>query len=248
MSRPLFRIALVTALVATLVLAGEFAPEALARVPTFRARHHEFHGLRYLTEGSVLRTAQIGPDASIWDDPSEWVERLERHPLVESASVERRFPSTLVVRVEERVPVGLVPTPTLEPVDREGRYLTLDPARFPLDYPILRVPSVPGRPDVKPSEVRIRQLASAAAVMRLEADFWREVSEIEPGIHGGIVVRRGNPEVVFRFPPQVETRRIRAGMVALEDAVTRGDGSLPLSVDLRFADYVFLDWDRGDRS
>jgi len=51
--------------------------------------------------------------------------RLRAHPLIRAVEVSRRLPGTLVVEVEERVPVGLVPTPTLQPVDRDGHRLPL---------------------------------------------------------------------------------------------------------------------------
>lgn len=248
MSRVLvFRVTLAVALVWTLSLVGEFAPQALARVPVFRVRNHEFHGLRFLRPQTVLNAAGIGPDASVWDDPSAWEERLERHPLIRDARVERRFLSTLVVRVEERAPVGLVPTPALEPVDADGRILPLDPSRFPLDYPILRVAGITHGDEEPVPDSRLRALAAAAVVMRGEAEFWSLVSEIGEGAQGGVVARRGNPEVLFLFPARVEARRIREGLAALEDAVARGEGRIPRSVDLRFDDYVFLDWGREGR-
>lgn len=244
MSRPLFRIGLAVALVATLVTALEQAPELLARVPIFEAKDHEFHGLTYLTEEAVLRTAGIGPDANLWEDPAVWEERLERHPLVAVAQVERRFPGTLVIRVEERRPVGLVPTPVLAPVDAEGRYLPLDPSRFPLDYPILR----PARGGVfgegKPASIHVRPLARAAAALRSDPEFWTDVSEIRIDHHGAVEVRWGQPEIVFQFPPQVESRRIRVGMAAVADAQRRAGDRRLLRVDQRFGDHVTLEWDR----
>jgi hypothetical protein len=243
MSRIAFRVGLGIALVWVLALAAEVAPNALAKVPVFRARNHDFVGLRYLTPETVLRTAGIGPDASLWDDPTAWEARLERHPLVHRARVRRRFPVTLVVEVEERLPVGLVPTPTLEPVDAEGRYLPLDPSRFALDFPVLR-PGPRADDDGAPSPVEIRELAAAAAVMRSEPDFWSEISEIGRGPQGGIVVRRGQPEVVFHFPPRVELTRIREALAVLRDAERRGVHRPPHSVDLRFAGYVYPYWGR----
>lgn len=247
MSRIASRVALVLALVWALSLAADAAPQALARVPVFRARNHEFHGLRFLSAQSVLRTAGIGPDASLWDDPEEWEARLERHPLVERARVERRFPWTLVVRVQERSPVGLVPNPTLEPVDAEGRFLPLDPSRFPLDYPVLRPASIEGAGKDELSAVAVRDLAAAAALLRSDAEFWSQVSAIEPGPHGELVVHWGSPEILFRLPPRVEPQRLREALAVLADARARGDGRAPMSVDLRFADYVFLDWGRGGK-
>lgn len=243
MPRIILRVAVTLVLLTTLSLAGRAAPEALARVEIFQARNHEFEGLRFLSGATVLNAAGIGPEASIWDDFEPWVERLEDHPLVVDARVRRRFPNTLVVTVQERAPVGLVPNPTLEPVDREGRFLPLDPSRFPLDYPVLRPGRLSGEDEL--SQVQVRELAAAAEIMRQEGEFWSGISEVAPGDHGDLVVRWGSPEVVFRLTTPVEPRRIRAGMAALQHARDRTQGQTPRSVDLRFSDRVFLDWGPG---
>jgi hypothetical protein len=244
--RTLFRVLLLAAFVWSLSLADQVVPRALARIPVFQARDHEFVGLRYLTSESVLRTAGIGFDASLWDDPAEWEARLERHPLIRHASVRPRFPSTLVVEISEREPVGLVPTPTLEPVDAEGRYLPLDPTRFRLDYPILYPPEAPGGTDT-PSSVRVRPLAGVSADLRGEPEFWRQVSEISTGEHNDVVLRWGEGRIEFRLLEQVDIARIQDALNALEDARERSGGRLPEVVDLRFAEWIILDWGREGR-
>ena len=242
MNRHWSRIAGAAVLLTLLTVAGRRVPEALARVSTFRATDHEFHGLRFLTGETVLLAAGIGPEANLWDDPTPWEERLESHPLVRSAAVGRRFPGTLTITVEERTPVGLVPRPTLEPVDRDGRALPLDPSRFPLDYPILRPGSVGGESG-EASTVQLRELAAEAETIRQESDFWSGVSEVRPGPHGGFELFWGQPTVLFRMAKPVELRRIREGMAALQDARERADGRWPRSVDLRFANLVILGWE-----
>jgi cell division protein FtsQ len=60
------------------------------------------------------------------------------HPQVESVTVTRRLPGTLVVRVVERHPVALVSgAGGLRAVDEHGRRLPLDPSRTPVDAPIV---------------------------------------------------------------------------------------------------------------
>jgi hypothetical protein len=242
MARLLLRVVVAAAVLTLVALGGRHVPEALARVDTFRATHHEFRGLRFLTGDTVLQVAGIGPEANLWEDPAAWEQRLEAHPLVRHASVGRRFPGTLTITVEERTPVGLVPRPTLEPVDRDGRALPLDPSRFPLDYPILRPGSLEGEGD-EGSTVQLRALAAAAETIRQEGEFWSGVSEVRPGPHGGFEVFWGQPTVLFRLAGPVELRRIREGMAALEDARKRAPGRSPLSVDLRFDDLVILGWE-----
>jgi cell division protein FtsQ len=57
---------------------------------------------------------------------------------VESVTVTRRLPGTLVVRVLERQPVALVETPGgLRAVDERGRRLPLDPSKTPVDAPVV---------------------------------------------------------------------------------------------------------------
>ena len=246
MTKLLLRVAAAAVLLVLLTLVGREVPAALAKVSTFRATDHEFHGLRFLTDETVLRTAGIGPEANLWDDPSAWEQRLQAHPLVRTASVGRRFPNTLTITVEERTPVGLVPRPTLEPVDREGRALPLDPSRFPLDYPILRPGSVDGvEREEEFSAVQLRELAAAAETIRQESDFWSGVSEVRPGPHGGFEVQWGadGALVLFRMAKPVELRRIREGMAALKDARERTEDRWPRSVDLRFANLVILGWE-----
>ena len=112
-------------------------------VDTFRATDHEFQGLRFLTGETVLIAAGIGPEANLWEDPSPWEERLESHPLVPDRfgrPALSRDPDDHCGRTD---PVGLVPRPTLEPVDRRPGP-PLDPSRFPLDYPILRPGTMEG--------------------------------------------------------------------------------------------------------
>ena len=243
-TRPIFRVGLGVALALALVAAVNAAPGWFQELAVFDARRFDVRGIAYLTEGQVLRAAGIGPGASLWEDPEPWVQRLQRHPLVERAEVRRRFPATLVVEVEERQPVGLVPNPTLVPVDGEGRYLPLDPSRFPLDYPILRpVWTGEGR-EGRPPSIRIRPLAQAAVILRREAEFWREVSEIRIDHHGTVEVRWGDPEVLFQFPPRLEEYRIRKAMTALRHAEGRAGGRRLIRVDQRFGDHVTLGWDR----
>lgn len=242
MTKLLIRVGAAAFLLTLLAMAGRQVPDALARVGTFRATDHEFHGLRFLTGETVLIAAGIGPEANLWEDPSPWEESLESHPLVRTASVGRRFPSTLTITVEERTPVGLVPRPTLEPVDRDGRALPLDPSRFPLDYPILRPGAMEGG-EGEMSAVQLRELAAAAEAIRQESEFWSGVSEVRPGAHGGFEVLWGQPTVLFRLAKPVKLRRIREGMAALHDARDRAEGRWPLSVDLRFASLVILGWE-----
>ena len=207
--------------------------ERFVRMEVFRVTGVELEGARHLSREDAVASAGIGVGASVWDDPSPWEARLAQHPLVRSARIMRRLPSTLVLVVEESDPVALLPTPTLQPVDEDGRVLPLDPTLHPLDLPLLRV---------DPSEERgIRILsAESARLGRVEPAFLGEVSELALDEQGNVLAGWGLPQVTFRFRPHVTSRRLREGKRALADAVRREPGGRAGTVDLRWADQVVV--------
>jgi cell division protein FtsQ len=115
-----------------------WGPPLLSNLAFFRARKVEIRGATYLSPSEVLSRLAIDSGASVWDDPEPWISRLEQHPQVESVRIERRLPGTLVVVVEENLPVALVPARTgFTAIDGAGRQLPIDPAGASLDLPIL---------------------------------------------------------------------------------------------------------------
>src|SRR5574341_1229401 len=117
------------------------APAVLRRVELFRVREVEIVGLRYLAPESVLAVLRLdpAPRANVFQDLDGLADRVRRMPGVEDATVRRRLPGVLEVRVTEVVPVAFVPTGRgLTVVDGEGRPLPFDPSRAsaPLDLPV----------------------------------------------------------------------------------------------------------------
>ena len=224
---------LALAVLLALVAAGGRVREALMGMEAFRVTDVELEGGLHLTRDEAAAAAAVPPGASVWDDPTPWEERLRAHPLVRAARVRKRLPGTLVLVVEEREPVGLLPTPTLEPVDGEGRILPLDPAADALDLPLVRVDLTdPGR---------LRILAGELARLgRVDPAFLGGVSEVAADERGDVVASWGVPMVTFRFRPRTPPRRLKEGLRALAHATDRKGGGAPRAVDLRWADQVVV--------
>jgi cell division protein FtsQ len=107
----------------------------------FRVRHVEVRNARYTPAADVLERIHIDTTFSIWDELDSLEARVARHPQVDSVRISRRFPSTLVVRLVEKVPVALIPSRDgLRAYDAAGRLLPLDPSRTPVDLPLLARP------------------------------------------------------------------------------------------------------------
>jgi len=114
-----------------------WGPAAARRLAFFRVRRVEIVGLRYLAPHAVLRQMRVDTTYSVWDrlDPIE--ARVRLLPQVRDVHVERRLPGTLVVRIDENLPVALVPSPSgFRAFDAQGRVLPIDPSRAGLDLPI----------------------------------------------------------------------------------------------------------------
>lgn len=219
-------------------------PALLRDVELFRVRDVGLEGGRFLDEDEATEVAAIPAGASVWDDPAPWEARLRGHPLVRDVRIRRELPGTLVMEVDERVPVAFAPTPVLRPVDARGEPLPLDPAAHALDLPVLRPP--PGGDDPVPGAVRLRELAGEVARLgEIAPVLAARISEVGIDEEGrGLTVRLGKPGVTVRFRRPVTRRRAREALLVLADAVTRRGGLVPESVDLRFADQVVVRYPR----
>lgn len=238
--RSQIRVLLGTLLVGAAAVWGPRGFDAMARMQTFRIADVDVAGAQVLAEDSVVAQLRLGQFASVWGDRDEWADRLVRHPLIRTARVERRLPNGLRVEIEERRPVALAATPTLEPVDAEGVRLPIDPTLYRLDLPIIdatRFP--PADAAVFPAEVR----GLAAEVQHLwetDADLYHRISTIRQAEDGSLVVRLMTPDVEMLLPARTPEGRLREATAALEHAIRTAPADLPSVVDLRYADQVVV--------
>jgi hypothetical protein len=234
------RILLGTMAVASLAQWGPAVPEVLTRMDTFRLREVEVRGARFLTRDVVVDQLGVGPQTSIWTDVGVLRDRLLDHPMVLEARVTRRPPHGLLVTLEERQPIALAPTPTLEPVDADGHRLPLDPAAHRLDLPIIvseRTPPQGSR--LFPEDVR-ELAAELDHLMNADTAFLQMVSSVRLDARGAIVARWSDPPVEFLLPTKASPARLREGLGALSNAISRTPRAVPDEIDLRFADQVVV--------
>jgi len=238
MMRRLLRIGLWLSVAGGVALAAAWLPDALAEIEYFRATEFDVVGNRIVDLDQVLETAAIPPYASVFDMADSWEARLEQHPLIRKAEITRVLPRTLVLTIEEKVPVALAAGLLLGPVDRDGQVLPLDPAEHRMDLPLLRAAGTLG--DLSTSQLRIL----AMEVERLTKDdpsFMAAVSEIALDEKGdATVVVEGDVHV--RYRPPLSHRRLRDGLTVLEDAGRRRPGQQTAIVDLRYADQVVVSY------
>jgi len=222
---------------AALIVSG--MPRLLAKMEAFRVSHFSVAEARFLGVDEALRWARIPADASVWDDPSEWEERLRGHPLVEAVEIRKDLPRGLVFHVREKDPVALFPRPTLEPVDAEGRSLPVDPSIHRLDLPVIR-PAVSGG-ERKLATDEVQALArELGRLERIDPRFVSSISELALQPRGDVVATLLDPGVELRFRPPLTTLRLEEAMQALAHASDRVGADGVTAVDLRYDDQIVV--------
>lgn len=134
----LLRLVLVTVAVLGTAASPWWGPPALSTLDFFHLRRVVFEGMRYTPRAEALALLQVDTLQSVWQDLAPLAARLESHPLIERAVVERQLPGTMLVQVTEREPVALVRRRDgrLDPVDGTGHRLPIDPVKVPMDVPL----------------------------------------------------------------------------------------------------------------
>jgi cell division protein FtsQ len=234
------KILLATACVGAVVAWGGDLPDAVVHHSAFHVEEVEVRGLRFMSEEAVVALLALGPATSVWSDKAVWSDRLLAHTLIKEAEVTRRPPDGLLVSVVERTPIALAPTPTLEPIDAEGVRLPLDPAEYRLDLPVIHTRRLPPSGSrLVPEDVRLLA-AEVEHLMAADTAFLQLVSSVAWDGRGALVVSWTEPPVTFLLPAHASPARLREGIGALADAVTKSPGRPPAAIDLRFADQVVV--------
>jgi cell division protein FtsQ len=127
--------AIVFLLVASIPL---WAPLLLRRMNFFHVRRLEIVGTRYIASSEIVARASVDTMRSVWDPMTPIERRVKTHPGVQTVSIRRKLPSTLVITVTEYQPVALVPGPQgFRVFDERGVALPIDLTRVAVDAPVL---------------------------------------------------------------------------------------------------------------
>ncbi|MCA0375958.1 MAG: FtsQ-type POTRA domain-containing protein [Gemmatimonadetes bacterium] len=216
------RIALGAVAVAVLGGAPWWGPLALSRLDYFHVRRIAFDGTRFARTRDLLPLLAVDTLESVWQPLPPLADRLLTHPLVAAARVERRLPGTLVITVEEREPVALVPQGgRLAPADGDAHILPIDLAAHPLDLPVV-------------ATVDTAALRVLDALRRDAPTLYARVTQVSrPNAQE---LRFALGALVVRTRPEVTVARFRDILLVEADLARQQRRALEL--DLRFRDQV----------
>ncbi len=240
---------ILAAVAAGTLLCAASAPHFLRQLRVFRVRNVEVLGTRMLAPKTALETSGIDSASSVFDDPAPWRDSLLAHPLVAEAHIARRPPGTVVIEVVETVPVALVRTPVLRPVDARGRLLPMEPAFGDQDHPVLG--GVPETTDAAVTDERVlRTLQGLAAVRVWQPLLWPWISEAHAGRDHMRLLLRWPESAELLLPLPVDSAGLEHVRLVIADLAATGgpgqDGELARlrRLDARFHEQVLVTLDR----
>lgn len=222
--RPGWKVLGVLLLVAIVVSAPRWGTAALSRLAFFRVRQVEVRGTMYLPPQDVAARLRVDTLVSVWDELEPLRARVMGHPQIADVRISRRLPGTIVVTIDENLPVALVATRRgMQPFDSAGRALPIDPARTALDLPVLYAAD--------------RELMGSLARIAVE----------QPALYRRInAVTRDGPDAMtleldsirVRARPGVSGTRLADIFPVESDLARRGANAIEL--DLRYRDQVIV--------
>jgi cell division protein FtsQ len=216
-----------------------WGPGVLREVPWFAAVRVEVAGTRLLAPHDVVALSGVRIGDNVWTAPEAWEAALREHPVLEAAEVERKLPGTLRIRVREKRPVALVRAGTLRPATAAGEVLPVDPARAPMDLPVLAGALADTATQVT-DPAQLALLAEAGRLAALDPALLARVSELR--VEGGdmrLVLAAPRADIVL--PAGADDERLTQVRAVLRDVEPRmADRGGRAEVDARFADQVVV--------
>ncbi len=157
----------------------------LAHWSLFRLNRIEIRGLNRLSQEEVLQVADIGVNDNLFAlDVKKIGQSLEAHPWISRATVKRRLPDTLVIKLWEETPIALTAIDgRLYLTDAQGRLFKVLEPKEPASYPIIT--------GIRSEMVSDGQLASSLRpVLKLLSDLRRATSLLPVDKVSEILVRK----------------------------------------------------------
>lgn len=222
--RPGWKILAVLLLLGLIVTAPQWGTASLARLDFFRVRHVEVRGTRYLPPQEVAARLQVDTLVSVWDDLKPLRSRVMGHPQIADAEISRKLPGSIVVTIRENLPIALVATRRgMQPFDSAGRALPIDPARIPLDLPVLYAADR-------------ELLGSLARIAAEQPVLYQRINAVTRDGADAMTLELGSIRV--RARPGVSGTRLADIFPVESDLARRGANAAEL--DLRYRDQVIV--------
>ena len=228
------KVAVASACVVGGVAVYRLVHDYVLRAPAFAIAQLEVKGMERVAEEELLDTADVHLGDNVFRRPVEEIRsRVQGHPWIAEATVERRLPGSVSISVEEHEPVAVLSLRGLYLVSADGTVFKPVELGDPVDLPV--VTGLDEGEFVRNRAFRTAVLLEVVALMHeyRSAGLWRRepIAEIRVEPSGGLSLRVGEDAMLVRLgrgPHRLKLRRLRRILDRLDESESR-------------AEYVYLD-------
>ena len=151
--------------------------------PYMKLEHVEIRGVDETTKNQLIQMCGLNLDQGLLSlKLASLKKKMEQHPWIRTATVERRFPHTLIVEVEKEDPVAVVLLNQLFYMNRWGQMFKPVLPAEEMDFPVIT-----GIWATDPNQKeKLNQTVHVLTVLEAEEDLWslKNLSEIHLNRNG----------------------------------------------------------------
>ncbi len=192
----------------------------------------EIKNLKYLPQSEILRLANIPGGANIFTLPLEDIEtRLKGNPLIKKAQIIRKWPSVLVIQIQECDPLVKI-------IDQGKEYL-LDPEAPAIKNPLMHPIPLPVLAGLPINDTRLPAVINFLFSLRQQGlDLFQESASFTMDTAKGLIVQLSSGLTLYWGEPDTKMigENIRRLRQVRNDVENKGT-SLQY-IDLRFKNVV----------
>ena len=203
--------------------------------PYMKLTHVEIHGVDEGLKNELLQMSGLTSEQGLLSLKLESLKkRMEKHPWVRTATVQRRFPDTLIVQVEKEEPVMLVLLDRFFYMNRYGKLFKPVTQAEKMDFPILT-----GLSQKDPEEnENMDRITHVLKVLETEKENWslQNLSEIHLGKNGGISLYFNHLQAAIRISKQNVAGKMEELKQVAKHLRESGKINLVTQIDLNHVD------------
>ncbi len=204
----------------------------------------DVHGNRILKAEEIKSQLKIGKNVRLTDVELGKIEaRLRKNPFVRSVLVSRRFPSTLDIEIEERIPVAYISGRNkMWMVDEEGVLLPPLKGSRALDLPVIvGMKNFREKPAVQVQNEKILQAVWLLTTARtLDKNLYYQIDNVSYSRARGLVAYLTKPSLPLYFGRELDVRQIEYVRAILKKLRRERRLASTRYIDLRFEKQVVV--------
>ncbi len=203
--------------------------------PYMRLEHVEIHGVDENIKSELLQICGLTAEQGLLGLKLDSMKnKMEKHPWVRTATVQRRFPDTLIVQVEKQEPVMLVLLDRFFYMNIHGELFKPVSQSDEIDFPIL-TGLTPKDPDPKG---KLEKSVQVLNVLKGEEGLWSpgNLSEMHLSQNGGVSLFFNHMQAAIRISHRNPARNMEELKQITKHLSASGKISLVTQIDLNHAD------------